>query len=117
MAKHPTPAREGLDELAPEAVLQDLLQIAAPDGGAWELGHDTYWDSLHDGKTIPEALRDAMSAAAKDASDAVARVTKAMDQYYVWFPTNAQPATKPGARGFLLDLAEAFGRRSTPAHR
>jgi hypothetical protein len=113
MTTYPVPAREGLDEMAPEAVLQDLLKIAAPDGGAWELGHDTYWELLHKGATIPEALKDAMSAAAKDAPDAVARVTAAMDKYYEWFPPNTpQPAPKGGLRGLITDAKAAFGRNN-----
>jgi hypothetical protein len=111
------PDRNGLNEDSLEAVLQDLLSIAARDGGAWLLGRHVFWTKLLEGEVLLTAYREAVSAAAGDDNGAIDRVKQAMDKYAEWYPTNAQPATKPGARGFLLDLAEAFGRRSTPAHR
>lgn len=111
------PKREDLNEDSLEAVLQDLLAIAAHDGGAWLLGRHVFWTKLLEGEVLLTAYREAVSAAANGSSDAIDRVKRAMDKYAEWYPTNTQPATRPGARGFLLDVAEAFGRRSTPAHR
>ena len=112
----PAPTREGLHEDSPEAIIQDVLKVAARNGGAWLLGRHTFYEALLKGALIKDAVFAAVTAAAKDSQNPQRRIKAGMDKYDEMYPeytdeSASHPAPKSGKRGLLTDLVAAFGSR------
>lgn len=116
------PGRDKVHEDSLTAMLQDLLNIAAPDGPAWKRGYAAFWITLAEGKTasVDPAFRVAVEVAADGAPNRDALIKAAMDEYQKWCSDdNEQPAPQnnDGARGLLTGLKAAFGSRRPATHR
>jgi hypothetical protein len=115
----PTPARSRVHEDSLAAMLQDLLDIAAPDSDPWKRGYAAFWVTLAQGKSagVDTAFRVAVEAAADGAPNKAALVKKAMDEYQKWCSPAEPSASQGGPRGFFAEIAAAFGSRRPAAHR
>jgi hypothetical protein len=113
---YPAPKRAGLDDDSPEAIIQDVLKASARNGGAWLLGRHVFYATLPTGVTIKEAVLAAVTAAAKDSQNPQRRIKAGMDMFDQMYPEDGDPAAPSAPRseprkGFLTDLAAAFGSR------
>jgi hypothetical protein len=107
---YPAPKRAGLDDDSPEAIIQDVLNASARNGGAWLLGRHVFYATLPTGVTIKEAVLAAVTAAA------------GMDMFDQMYPEDGDPAAPSAPRseprkGFFTNLAAAFGSRRPANHR
>lgn len=117
------PGRDKVHEDSLTAMLQDLLNIAAPDGPAWKRGYAAFWITLAEGKTasVDPAFYVAIEAAADSAPNRDALIKAAKDEYQKWCSTEEptdRPAPKSGKRrGLIADLKAAFIERQPSTHR
>jgi hypothetical protein len=115
------PGRDKVHHDSLTAMLQDLLDIAAPDGPSWKRGYAAFWITLAEGKSasVDPAFRAAIEVAADGAPNRDALIKAALDECQKWDSDDGeQPAPKKkGTKGVLADLKAAFIDRQPPAHR
>ena len=91
---------------SPEAILQAVLKVAAPNGGLWLKGRHVYHTRVMAGVTDQQAMLEAASAAA---NGDVNRVRQAMDRYYGFYPNQVND-TESSAFS-VGGLRKVFGSR------
>lgn len=70
---------------SPEALLQDVMNVAAADGGSWLEGRHVYYARTMEGATDQQAMYEAVNAAAHGHAG---RVQQAMARYNAFYYNN-----------------------------
>lgn len=70
---------------SPEALLQEVMNVAAEDGGSWLEGRHVYYARTMEGATDQQAMYEAVNAAAHGH---VGRVQQAMARYNAFYYGN-----------------------------